>query len=115
LNVLEIGDAGDSRTRRIELLDGSELVGAIVEGGTISLFGKNGGPVAGGEVTIPDVGAKRLLVTGLVPHATYELLFTRLGNYVWSYAGAANAAGVLYLPFEGERDGRLRLRMLSSK
>jgi heparin/heparan-sulfate lyase len=113
LHVLEIRDAGDARNRRVELVDGSELVGALVEGGTIALFAKNRTPATEGEVTIPDVGARRLLVTGLVPHATYELIFTRLGNHLWSYAGPADAAGVLCVPFEGERDGRLRLRLLS--
>jgi hypothetical protein len=115
LHVLEIRDASDTSSRRVELLDGSELVGALVEGGTASLFARNRAPVTDGEVTIPDLGARWLLVTGLAPHATYELIFTRLGTHLWSYAGTANGAGVLYVPFEGERDGRLRLRMLSSR
>jgi hypothetical protein len=115
LHVFEIRDAGDARTARVELLDGYNLVGAIVEGGAVSLFAKEGGPIVGGEVTIPDVASKALLVTGLKPHAKYELIFTAVGNFRWSYTGGANDAGVMYVPsFAGQKDGRLRLRLLGS-
>jgi hypothetical protein len=32
-----------------------------------------------------------------------------------SYIGTANGSGVMRLPFKGEKDGRLRLRMLSAE
>ena len=38
LHVLEIGDKGDSRTPRVELVDGSNLIGSLIEGGTVTLF-----------------------------------------------------------------------------
>ena len=38
LHVMEIGDRGDTRAPRVELVDGSNLIGALVEGGTITLF-----------------------------------------------------------------------------
>jgi hypothetical protein len=113
LNVMEIRDASDTRDRRVELLDGSNLAGALVEGGVVALFSKSDGPVNEGEVTIPDVASKWLLLTRLEPHASYELIFTRLGNYLWSHTGSANENGVLWVPFDGQRDGRLRLRRLS--
>jgi heparin/heparan-sulfate lyase len=125
LHVLEIGDRGDMRTPRIELVDGSNLVGALVEGGTITLFATVDGPVTEGEVTIPAVDANALLITGLKPHAKYELQMTG-GRANWrgglfngvpggTYIGAANGSGVMHLPFKGQKDGRLRLRLLSSE
>ena len=123
LHVLEIGDRGDTRAPRVELVDGSNLVGALVEGGTIILFATIDGPVMEGEVTIPAVDANALLITGLKPHSKYELQMTG-GRANWrgglfngvpggNYIGAANGSGVMHLPFKGEKDGRLRLRLLS--
>jgi hypothetical protein len=99
------------------------LVGALVEGGTITLFATIDGPVTEGEVTIPPVETNWLLISGLKPHAKYELQMTG-GRANWrgglfngvpggSYTGAANGSGVLYLPFKGEKDGRLRVRLIS--
>src|SRR4030095_9908568 len=65
LHVLEIGDRGDTRNPRIALLDGSNLVGALIEGGTVVLFSTIDGMVTEGEVTIPAVETKALLITGL--------------------------------------------------
>jgi len=124
LHVLEIGDRGDTRAPRVELVDGSNLIGALVEGGTIVLFATIDGPVTGGEVTIPAVDTNWLLISGLKPHAKYELQMTG-GRANWrgglfngvpggNYIGTANGSGVMYLPFKGQKDGRLRLRLLSS-
>ncbi len=125
LHVLEIGDRGDTRTPRIELVDGSNFAGALIEGGTIALFATVDGPVTEGEVTIPAVESSALLITGLKPHAKYELQMTG-GRANWrgglfngvpggSYIASANDSGVLHLPFKGQKDGRLRLRLLSSE
>ena len=125
LHVLEIGDRGDTRAPRVELVDGSNLIGALVEGGTITLFATTEGPVIEGEVTIPAVDTNWLLISGLKPHAKYELQMTG-GRANWRgglfngvpgerYIGGANASGVMYLPFKGQKDGRLRLRLLSSE
>jgi hypothetical protein len=125
LHVLEIGDRDDRRAPRVELVDGSNLVGALVEGGTVTLFATVDGPVTEGEVTIPDVETSSLLITGLQPHAKYELQMTggranwRGGLFngvpVGTFIGSANGFGVMYLPFKGQKDGRLRLRLLSSE
>jgi heparin/heparan-sulfate lyase len=122
LHVLEIGDKGDSRTPRVELVDGSNLIGALVEGGTVVLFAAIDGMVTEGEVTIPAVETNALLITGLRPHAKYELQMTG-GRANWrgglfngvpgmNYVGTANGSGVMQLSFKGQKDGRLRIRML---
>lgn len=123
LHVLEIGDKGDPRAPRVELVDGSNLVGALVENGTIVLFSTIDGQVTEGEVTIPDVETNALLITGLRPHAKYELQMTG-GRANWrgglfngvpgmNYVGSANGSGVMRLSIKGQKDGRLRLRILS--
>ena len=122
---MEINDRGDTRTPRVELVDGSNLVGALIEGGTITLFATIDGPVTEGEVTIPAVETNSLMISGLRPNAKYELQMTG-GRANWrgglfngvpggEYIGTANAAGVIYVPFKGQKDGRLRLRLLSSQ
>ena len=124
LHVLEIGDRGDARNPKVELVDGSNLTGALVEGGTVAVFATIEGPVTDGELTIPDLETSSLLISGLKPNAKYELQMTG-GRANWrgglfngvpigTYIGDSNASGVLYLPFKGRKEGRLRLRLLST-
>jgi hypothetical protein len=123
LNVLEIGDKGDARAPKVELVDGSNLIGALVQGGTVVLFATADDVVTDGEVTIPNVETANLLISGLKPHATYELQMTG-GRANWrgglfngilagTYIARANDSGVLFVEFKGQKDGRLRLRMLA--
>jgi hypothetical protein len=125
LNVMEIGDRGDARAPRVELVDGSNMVGAIVEGGAVTLFATIDGPVREAEVTIPAVEASVLIITGLKPHAKYELQMTG-GRANWRgglfngvpmgyYTADVNGEGVMHVPFTGQKDGRLRLRLLDAK
>jgi hypothetical protein len=125
LHVLEIGDKGDSRTRKVELVDGSNLTGALIEGGTVTLFATTDGVVTEGEATIGNVETGNLLISGLKPYATYELQMTG-GRANWrgglfngvpagTFVAAANGSGVLFVPFKGQKDGRLRLRMLGTR
>ncbi|HEX3251337.1 MAG TPA: heparinase II/III family protein [Pyrinomonadaceae bacterium] len=125
LHVLEIGDKGDPRAPKVELVDGVNLIGALIEGGTVTLFATGEGVVIEGEVTIPDVETANLLISGLRPHAKYELQMTG-GRANWrgglfngvpagTFIAAANESGVLYVPFKGQKDGRLRLRMLATR
>jgi heparin/heparan-sulfate lyase len=125
LNVLEIGDKGDPRAPQVELVDGSNLIGALVQGGTVVLFATTDEFVTDGEVTIPSVETQNLLISGLKPHATYELQMTG-GRANWrgglfngilagTFIGRANDSGVLYVEFKGQKDGRLRLRMLANQ
>jgi hypothetical protein len=101
------------------------MIGALVEGGTVSLFATGEGFVTDAEVTIPDVETANLLISGLKPHAKYELQMTG-GRANWrgglfngvpagTFIGTANESGVLYVPFKGQKDGRLRLRVLSAR
>jgi len=124
LNVLEIGDKGDPRKPKVELVDGSNLIGAIVEGGIVTLFATSDDAVTDGEATIPNVETANLLISGLRPHATYELQMTG-GRANWrgglfngvpagTFIARANESGVLFVPFKGEKDGRLRVRMLGN-
>jgi heparin/heparan-sulfate lyase len=123
LHVLEIGDKGQTRTPKIELADGSNLNGAVVEGGTVAVFSTVDGFLSTGELTIPDVETRNLLISGLKPHAKYELQMTGgrapwggglyQGVNKWQEIHAANGQGVIYSPFEGRKDGRLRLRIIS--
>jgi heparin/heparan-sulfate lyase len=124
LNVLEIGDKGDPRKPKVELVDGSNLIGAIVEGGTVTLFTTSDEVVTDGEATIPNVETANLLISGLRPHATYELQMTG-GRANWrgglfngvpggTFIARANESGVLFVPFRGEKDGRLRVRMIGN-
>jgi hypothetical protein len=124
LNVLEIGDKGDPRKPKVELVDGSNLIGAIVEGGTVTLFTTSDDMITDGEATIPNVETANLLISGLRPHATYELQMTG-GRANWrgglfngvpagTFIARANESGVLFVQFKGEKDGRLRIRMLGN-
>jgi hypothetical protein len=124
LHVLEIGDRVDTRAPKVELVDGSNLIGTVVEGGTIAVFATIDGPVTEGELTIPDLETSDLLLTGLKPNSKFELQMTG-GRANWrgglfngvpigTYIGDSNTSGVLYLPFKGRKEGRLRLRQLSS-
>lgn len=124
LHVLEIGDRGDRRRGpRVELVEGHNFAGALVEGGTVSLFASTEKPAGEGEVTIPDVESETLLITGLEPWAKYELQLSGgragwgggvfQGVHRWQFTGEANEAGVLRAPFKGQRDGRLRVRRIS--
>lgn len=124
LNVMEIGDRRGMRARRVGLADGSNLTGAAVEGGVLALFAARDARVTEGEATVPDVETTALLIAGLVPNAKYELQLTggranwRGGIYngvpQWQQVAVADGAGVIHLPsFKGQRDGRLRLRLLS--
>ena len=97
----------------------------LIEGGTVTLFATGETVITEGEVTIPNVETANLLITGLQPHAKYELQMTG-GRANWrgglfngvpagTFIGAANESGVLYVPFKGQKDGRLRLRILATR
>jgi heparin/heparan-sulfate lyase len=114
LHVLEIGDIGDGRARRVELLEGNSLTGALVEDGYASLFSSQAEPVTEGEVTMPAVKVRALLLTGLKPRGRYDLRLAGVqpGVPSWTARGQANEAGVLRLPYNRAQRGRLRLRLV---
>jgi heparin/heparan-sulfate lyase len=118
LHVLEIGDAGDTRARRVERVQGHRLEGALVEGGLLALFDAADDPLAEGEVTLPDVGAKTLLLTRLVPGARYELQLTPNSNPgapMWRQVVESDESGLAHLAWDGHRNARLRLRRIQEE
>ena len=101
-------------TRRVEGITGYRLAGAVVEGDATVLFATDAGPINEAEATVPDVASGLLLVAGLEPRASYELQLTwnfAPGSPRWRFAGEANDAGVIAVPW-AQQDGRLRLRRL---
>jgi hypothetical protein len=113
LHVLEIGDRDARPPRRIEALEGHALDGAAIEGESVVLFADGNG--ASAEATLPDVRTRSLLLAGLEPNAPYEVQVTSSfapGAPAWQATAEAGDEGTLLLPWEGVRDGRLRLRRL---
>ena len=114
LHVLEIGDRGEERARRIEAIEGSALAGAAIEAEAVVLLAAAEGG-AGGEATLPAVRTPALLVAGLEPGAAYELQFTSgvaPGSPVWRATAEATDESTVFLPWENVQEGRLRLRRL---
>ena len=120
LHVFEIGNTGTTGTRRAELIDGVNFLGAASEAGPFVLFSASDSAAQGGEVSLPDLACDSLIASGLSPDTVYELSFT--GPNVSSSATAAlpgvlvemmhlrsNGHGVLRL--EKPHLGNLRLRL----
>ena len=124
LNVLEIGDEGDTKNRQVELADGVNLIGAVIAGEALVLFATTTElPVVSGEVTVPNVDSETLIVTGLKPEAKYQLDLTGgktktwggglfQGVHLWNTTADTDRAGVLRIPFTGHKDARLRLHLV---
>jgi len=116
LSVLEIGDRGAGPLRIDPIAEGKGLAGAVVAGEAAVLLATGPAPLTEGEATLPDTASTFLLLTGLVPRASYDVQLTSgfaPGVPVWRIEGQANDAGVLQTPWNG-KDGRLRVRMLGT-
>jgi hypothetical protein len=114
LSVLEIGDRGATPLRIDPIAEGKGLAGAVVAGEAAVLLATGPAALTEGEATLPDTASTFLLLTGLVPRATYDVQLTSgfaPGVPVWRIEAEANDAGVLDTPWSG-KDGRLRIRML---
>jgi hypothetical protein len=113
LHVLEIGDRGVAGTRKVLTIEGHALAGAAIEGDATVLFADGG--VGDAEATLSDVATTSLLLAGLAPRASYEVQVTSAfapGAPVWRATAEAGDESTILLPWEGVRDGRLRLRRL---
>jgi len=99
LHVLEIGSAGKTGNKRVELLDGAGVQGAAFERGPIVLFSCTGAAMANAEVSLPDLTCESLMLTGLQPDAVYELNL-----------GGLNATSVPGVVLPGVSTGTERLR-----
>src|SRR4029453_2350504 len=98
------------RAGRGARVQGHRLEGALVEGGTLALFDAEDGPLVEGEVTLPDVGARTLLVTGLAPQTRYELQLTpnsNPGTPMWRQGVESDESGLVHLPWDGHQNARL--------
>ena len=96
-------------------MQGHRLEGALVENGLLALFVVADEPLVEGEVTLPDVGAKALLLSRLAPGGRYELQLTpnsNPGTPMWLQVVEGDESGLAYLPWEGHRNARLRLRKI---
>src|SRR4029079_6996347 len=96
--------------------EGKGLAGAVVAGEAAVLLATGPAPLTEGEATLPDTASTFLLLTGLVPRASYDVQLTSgfaPGVPVWRIEGKTNDAGVLQTPWNG-KDGRLRVRMLGT-
>jgi len=112
LNVLEIGDRDGTPARRVLAIEGHALDGAAIEGEAVVLFADGDGSA---EATLPDVRTRSLLLAGLEPGAPHEIQVTSSfapGAPAWRASASAGDEGTLLLPWDGVRDGRLRLRRL---
>jgi len=111
LHVLEIGDRDAKPAARITAIEGHGLDGAAIEGAPVVLFAT--AEAGSAEATLPDVRTPSLLLVGLEPGTAYEVQVTSgfaPGAPVWRASGEAGDEGTLSLPWDGVRDGRLRLR-----
>jgi hypothetical protein len=111
LHVLEIGDRDAKPARRIAGIEGHGLDGASIEGEATVLFAS----ADEGEATLPDRRTRSLLLVGLQPLASYEIQVTSgfaPGSPVWRVSSESGDEGTLSVPWDGVRDGRLRLKRL---
>jgi len=76
LHVFEIGDVGKTGTKRMQLVEGFNFVGAASERGPIVLFAAEGTVASAGEVSLPNLTCDALIASGLQPDALYELSFS---------------------------------------
>jgi hypothetical protein len=92
--------------------------GAAIERGPMVLFSTDASRVSSGEVSLPDLGCKSLIITSLQPNSVYELNFGGLNLSSSAHAvlpgvavGAewfrANSNGVL----QAERRDLVNLRL----
>lgn len=120
LHVIEIGNKG-MKGRKVELLEGVNVAGAIVADGPAVLFVNGAGPIHEAEVTLPAVSFESLVVTGLEPNGVYDLHLTgpniaasqdaaSPGVPVKTMLVRANEKGIA--PLEIGAVGNVRLRML---
>ena len=123
LHVLEIGDRGTTGKKQVATVKGHNLAGAAVDSGVVALFNDTDSALTDGEVTIPDVDCKELLLTGLVPASLFELTFAGPnimaagstlppGVEVKTVYLRSNEKGVLTMELRGLRGLRMRLLLV---
>ena len=110
LHVLEIGNAASFRPGEVRLAEGKNLKGALIAGGTGVLFAGGEPDAVEGEITIPDVAVRALLILGVKADTSYELQVSDLGIPRAAHRLESNAAGSVFLNEAIPRNVRIRLR-----
>jgi hypothetical protein len=75
LHVFEIGDIGTTGKRKVALIEGVNVTGAVSEQGPCVLFATSEGASRGGEVSLPELACTSLTLSSLQPNTVYELRF----------------------------------------
>jgi heparin/heparan-sulfate lyase len=109
LHVLELGDAGSFRPTDVRLAEGQNLKGALIAGGTAVLFAFGAPEPRAGEISIPDIRLRNLLLLGLRPDTSYEIQAADAGVPRASWRVSSNASGVVLLAEPVPGNVRLRL------
>jgi hypothetical protein len=121
LHLLEIGGRATTGKHDVELLQGQNVAGAAFGSGPLVLFNTGPSPLLEGEVTIPALPSKELILVGVKQNALFEITFagpnittpTSIappGIAVKTQYIRANGHGVLVLPIDGALSARLRFR-----
>ncbi len=115
LHVIEIGKPG----KRIQLLEGTNVAGAIVDGGTIALFSTAGPALHEAEATVPEMNCNQLVISSLAADTLYELNLSgpniasatsiAPGIPIRTITGRTNDKGILRLALASPGNVRLRL------
>jgi hypothetical protein len=112
LHVLEIGDAAAFRPADVRLAEGRNFKGALVAGGTGVLFASGDAEPDAGEIVLPDVSVRALLILGVKPDTGYELQVSGPGIPGAAHRLDSNARGTLFLDQAVPPSAQLRMRPL---
>jgi hypothetical protein len=123
LHLLEIGGAGSTGKKRVEVLKGQNVAGAAFEAGAIALFNSGADALVEGEVTLPTMACSELLVSGLQENARYEVTFggpnitsgtaiAQPGVVVGTEMVRANEKGIAWMRLGEVRGARVRLQRI---
>ena len=123
LHVFEIGELDKTGNRRVELLDGLHVQGAVCEDGPVVLFSASGSVLDAAEVSLPDVRCDRLIMTGLQPNSVYEVNLGGLnvsssptavlpGISVGTHRVRSNSKGILVIQQPHLANLRLRISLI---
>jgi heparin/heparan-sulfate lyase len=121
LHLLEIGNTRTTRGKRVALIEAVNFNGAVFEGGPCVLFATSDSARQGGEVSIPEVPVRSLIVTSLQPNTVYELSFhgpnvasspsaALPGVRIDMHRGRANEKGILFLDGPLRENARVLIR-----
>jgi hypothetical protein len=121
LHALTIGNRTSPANGKVQLVSGSSLAGALLDGGPLAVFVTAGRDLAAGELTLPGAPFTHMFLTGLAADSVYEINLsgpnvatqntapppgTPLGT---SYVRTNNKGISVWTPLENPGNVRLRL------